>query len=273
METHQIERRGLVLLGCGKMGTALLEGWLARGLAPSVFTILDPAPAPRIQALAGEGLRLNAPLPHAPAVAVLAVKPQTMGVALPRLAALSGGATLFLSIAAGTPLRALEAALGPGTPIVRAMPNTPAAIGRGITALVGNARAGADALALAETLLQSVGQTVRLTSEAQMDAVTAVSGSGPAYVFAMIEALAAAGEAEGLAPDLALRLARATIVGAGCLAESSPLPPSTLRANVTSPGGTTAAGLEVLMAQDVGLAALIRSTVAAAAARSRELGS
>jgi pyrroline-5-carboxylate reductase len=194
-----------------------------------------------------------------------------MGAALPALSALGNGATVFVSIAAGTPISAFEAALGERTPIVRAMPNTPAAIGRGVTALVGNALAGESALALAETLMRAVGETVRLDDEAQMDAVTAVSGSGPAYVFLLIEALAAAGEAEGLSPELALTLARATVAGAGALAEASGKPPSQLRTEVTSPGGTTAAALEVLMAEDAGIPAQIRRGVAAAAARSRTL--
>jgi pyrroline-5-carboxylate reductase len=267
-----IRDRGLVLVGCGKMGSALLEGWLADGLPPRAFTVIEPSPTARLEALAGEGLRLNAALPPAPAVAVLAVKPQMMGEALPGLAALGGRDTLVLSIAAGTPLAAFEAAFGADTPIVRAMPNTPASVGRGITALVGNARAGAGDLALAEALMQAVGQTVRLETEDAMDAVTAVSGSGPAYVFLLIEALASAGEAEGLPPDLALTLARATVAGAGHLAEASDLGPAELRVNVTSPGGTTAAALGVLQDDASGLPALIRRAVAAAAARSRALG-
>lgn len=271
MEHAPIAERGLVLLGCGKMGTALLEGWLAGGLPPAAVTVLEPKPSPRLEALAGDGLRLNTELPPDPAVAVLAVKPQMMGDALPRLAALGDGDTLFVSIAAGTPIRAFEAALGDRTPIVRAMPNTPAAVGRGITALVANAAAGEDGLALAEALMRAVGQTVRLDGEGQMDAVTAVSGSGPAYVFLLVEALAAAGEAEGLSPDLALALARATVGGAGALAESADKAPAELRIDVTSPGGTTAAALGVLMAEDTGLPALMRRGVAAAAARSREL--
>jgi pyrroline-5-carboxylate reductase len=272
MQLSDVAGRGLVLLGCGKMGTALLEGWLARGLAPGALTVLEPTPSPRLDALAREGLRLNAELPARPAVAVLAVKPQSMGDALPRLAALGQGETVFLSIAAGTPIRAFEAALGQRTPIVRAMPNTPAAIGRGITALVGNAHAGEAALALAEALMQAVGETVRLDDERQMDAVTAVSGSGPAYVFLLIEALAAAGAAEGLPAELALRLARATVAGAGALAASADTPPGRLREDVTSPGGTTAAALGVLMREPGGVPGLLREAVAAAAARSRELG-
>lgn len=272
MPLDDISRRGLVLLGCGKMGTALLDRWLARGLPPPAFTVLDPAPSERLQALAGAGLRLNADIPADPAVCVIAVKPQMMTAALPRLVPLGGGGTLFVSIAAGTPIAAFETALGPRTPIVRAMPNTPAAVGRGITALVGNAHADAAALDLAETLMRAVGQTVRVGEEAQMDVVTAVSGSGPAYVFLLIEALAAAGAAEGLPEDLAMTLARATVGGAGQLAETAEDTPEQLRINVTSPGGTTAAALAVLMDAQTGLPPLLRRAVTAAAARSRELG-
>jgi pyrroline-5-carboxylate reductase len=271
MTLDAIAERGLLLVGCGKMGSALLEGWLARGLPPSAFVVIEPAPSPRLAALAAAGLRLNTLPQTAPAIAVAAVKPQSMAAALPGLAAFGGGPTLVVSIAAGTPMSAFEAALGAGTPVVRAMPNTPAAIGRGITALVGNAAVDDAGMAAAEALMAAVGATVRLETEAQMDAVTAVSGSGPAYVFLMIECLAAAGEAEGLAPDLALALARATVAGAGALAESAGESPERLRANVTSPGGTTAAALRVLMDEDQGLAALMRRAVAAAAARSREL--
>ena len=262
---------GIVLLGCGKMGSALLEGWLAGGLAPDRFSILDPNPTPRLQALAQDGLRLNSELPPAPAVALVAVKPQMMGEALGRLAPLGNGETLLISIAAGTPIADFETALGAATPVVRAMPNTPSALGRGITALIGNAKVTEADMALAEALMGAVGQTVRLDSEDQMDAVTAVSGSGPAYVFLMIEALAAAGMSEGLPDDLALKLARATVAGAGALAESSDQSPAELRINVTSPGGTTAAALGILMNDRSGLCGMMREAVSAAAARSREL--
>jgi pyrroline-5-carboxylate reductase len=205
-----------------------------------------------------------------PGLVVIAVKPQMINDALSRVAAYGGGGSVFLSVAAGTTIAALERALGPGTPVVRAMPNTPAAIRQGITAIVANA-AGASAMVLAEALMGAVGQVVRLGDEGQIDAVTAVSGSGPAYVFAMIEALAAAGVAEGLAPDLALRLARATVAGAGALAVADGGDPAALRRDVTSPQGTTAAALEVLMDAGNGLAPLLRRAVAAAAARSRAL--
>jgi len=271
MDLTEIARRGLVLLGCGRMGSALMEGWLARGLPPAALSVIDPHPTARLTALAGAGLRLNAPLPAAPAVCLVAVKPQMMAEALPQIAVLGGGGTVILSIAAGTPIRAFEAALGAATPIVRAMPNTPAAVGHGISAIVGNAAAGAAALAMAETLLSAVGEVVRLEAEAQMDAVTGVSGSGPAYVFHLIEALADAGTAVGLSPDLALRLARATVAGAGDLAERTGESPEKLRKDVTSPAGTTAAALEVLMDPATGLRPLMARAVRAATDRAREL--
>ena len=270
MDMKAVSERGLVLLGCGKMGSAMLRGWLAQGLAPGTVWVLDPKPSDWLRGL--EGVHLNTGLPENPAIVLVAVKPQMMGEALPGLQALGNGDVLFVSVAAGIAIATYERMLGDRTPIVRAMPNTPAAVGRGITALVGNARAGEAGLALAEGLLAAVGQTVRLDDEAQMDAVTAVSGSGPAYVFHLIETLAAAGETEGLPADLSLKLARATVAGAGALAEASDEDPAQLRVNVTSPGGTTAAALEVLMDPDSGFPALLRRAVAAAAARSRELG-
>lgn len=263
-----LNRAGLVLLGCGKMGSALLQGWLGRGVDARRVWVIDPKPSDWLKR---SGVQLNAPLPPAPAVALVAVKPQTMGEVLPEISALGNGRTVFVSIAAGTPIATFEQALGAHTPIIRTMPNTPAAIGRGITAMIGNAYADAAAMDLAEELMRAVGKVVRLDDEAQMDAVTAVSGSGPAYVFHLIEALAAAGTAEGLPPDMAMRLAQATVAGAGALAEGSGESAEQLRINVTSPAGTTAAGLAVLMDAETGLPPLIRKTVAAAAARAREL--
>jgi pyrroline-5-carboxylate reductase len=268
MDIQALNRSGLVLLGCGKMGSALLAGWLARGLAASAVTVLDPAPSDWLRGL---GVGLNTPLPAAPAVVVLAVKPQMMGAALPGLAALGNGATLFISIAAGTTLARLAETLGARTPIIRTMPNTPAAIGAGITALIGNAAASPDQMALAEGLMAAVGQTVRLERESQMDAVTALSGSGPAYVFHLIEAMAQAGQALGLAPDMAMALARATVTGAGALAAADPTSAAQLRANVTSPGGTTAAALSVLMDAEAGLPPLMARAMAKAARRAGEL--
>lgn len=269
MSLDRIAARGMVLLGCGKMGSALLAGWLSRGMSPGSVHVIDPAPSDWLRA---QGVAVNAPLPESPAVALLAVKPQMMGKALPAMTGFAGGPTLFVSIAAGTSIAHFEESFGTDSPIIRAMPNTPAAVGRGITALIGNARATDADMALAEALMAAVGATLRLDEESQMDAVTGLSGSGPAYVFHMIEAMAAAGEAEGLSPEMALTLARATVTGAGELAYQAPESPAQLRKNVTSPGGTTAAALAVLMDPDAGLPALMRRAVAAAAARSRELG-
>ncbi|MCV6585068.1 MAG: pyrroline-5-carboxylate reductase [Marinibacterium sp.] len=268
MMSDDLAARGLVLLGCGKMGSAMLAGWLSDGLPSDAVWVLDPQPSDWLKA---QAVHLNSDLPPAPAVVIIAVKPQMMQDALPRLAALGNGDTLFVSVAAGTPIAQFERLLGAETPIIRAMPNTPAAIGRGITALVGNARTRADQIDAAESLLSAVGQTVRLDSEDQIDAVTGVSGSGPAYVFHMIEALTAAGIAQGLPDDMAAKLAQATVAGAGALAEASDDSPAQLRINVTSPNGTTQAGLEVLMDADTGLGPLMARTVKAATDRSKEL--
>lgn len=269
MTNKDIAARGLVLLGCGKMGSALLQGWLKRGIAPASVWVLDPAPSDWLMA---QGVQVNQGLPPRPAIVLIAVKPQMMGEALPRLKAIDAGQTLFLTVAAGTTIAAYQAMLGGGIRLVRAMPNTPAAIGRGITAICGNAHAAAADLDLAADLLSAVGQVVRLDGEDQMDAVTAVSGSGPAYVFHLIECLAAAGAAEGLPAGLAMQLAKATVAGAGALAEAAEEDPAQLRVNVTSPGGTTAAALRVLMDEGQGFPALLRRAVHAAAERGRELG-
>lgn len=268
MSLEPIRERGLVLLGCGKMGSAMLAGWLAGGLPSGSVWVLDPQPSDWLRAT---GVRINDGLPDAPAVAMIAVKPQMMGDALPAMRALGNGDTVFLSVAAGTSIATFEGALGAQSPVIRAMPNTPAAIGRGITAMIGNARAAPAHLDMAEALLSAVGQVVRLEHESQMDAVTAVSGSGPAYVFHLVEALAAAGAAEGLPAGLALALAKATVGGAGQLAEDADEDPGQLRVNVTSPNGTTQAALEVLMDEATGFPALLRRAVKAAADRSREL--
>ena len=272
MTLSDINSKGLVLLGCGKMGSAMLAGWLKGGMPPQAVTVLDPQPSDWVQGLAAKGLNLNTELPESPAICIIAVKPQMMGDALPRLQALSGGATVFLSIAAGTTIAAFERVFGADARIIRAMPNTPAAVAHGITALIGNANASDRDMALAEALLRAIGQTVRLDEESQMDAVTAVSGSGPAYVFHLIETLAAAGEAEGLPAELAMKLALVTVAGAGDLAENAEEDPTQLRINVTSPAGTTAAALAVLMDPETGFPPLMKKAVAAAAARGRELG-
>ncbi|TRD15509.1 pyrroline-5-carboxylate reductase [Palleronia caenipelagi] len=266
MNISEIKRRGMVMLGCGKMGSAMLAGWLHGALSPSEVWVVDPHPSDWLKGL--DGLHLNADLPETPALIVVAVKPQMMDAALPDIGRFGGGDTVILSVAAGVTLARYEAVFGAGTPIVRAMPNTPSQVGRGITALVANAP-GQAALAVSAELMNAVGQSVMLEDESQMDAVTGVSGSGPAYVFHMIETLAAAGEAQGLSPDLAMALAKATVGGAGQLAEDSASDPAQLRKDVTSPNGTTQAGLEVLMAE---LPDLMTRTVKAAADRSRELG-
>lgn len=268
MNMTDVAARGLVMLGCGKMGSAMLKGWLRSGLPPSSVWVIEPYPSAWLKE---QGVHIGVALPANPAIAVIAVKPQMMADALPDVKALGNGETLVISIAAGTPIKMFEAMLGDETPIVRAMPNTPAAVGRGITALIGNAMAKPDDLDLAEALLLSIGQTVRLENEGQMDAVTAVSGSGPAYVFHLIETMAAAGEAEGLPADLAMQLAKATVGGSGELAEDADDTPTQLRINVTSPNGTTQAALEVLMDPETGFPPLLRRAVAAAASRSREL--
>jgi pyrroline-5-carboxylate reductase len=269
MNLDRVTREGLVLLGCGKMGTALLTGWLAAGVPPASVWVIEPNPTDWLK---GTGVHLNTGVPATPAVALLAVKPQMMGAALPALQALGNGRTLFVSIAAGTKIATFEDVLGTRTPIVRTMPNTPAMVGRGITALCRNSHVSDADFALARDLMAAVGEVVDLASEDQIDAVTAVSGSGPAYVFHLIEALAAAGEAEGLPAGMAMQLARATVCGAGELAYQSPESAAQLRINVTSPGGTTAAALAVLMDPETGFPALMRRAVKAAADRGRELG-
>ena len=271
MIPDNIAQKGLVLLGCGKMGGAMLEGWLESGFPAGSVWVLDPYPSGRLQKLAKKGLHLNAALPAFAAVVIIAVKPQMMGDALPKITDAGDSSTVYLSIAAGTPIAEFEQTLGGDAAIIRAMPNTPAAIGKGITALVGNANVTPDMMQNCEALLAAVGQTVRLQSEDQMDAVTALSGSGPAYVFHLIETMAAAGVAQGLPEDLAMQLAKATVAGAGLLAEQSDETPAQLRINVTSPAGTTAAALEVLMAPKTGFPDLITKAISAATKRSRAL--
>ncbi|HEY2137384.1 MAG TPA: pyrroline-5-carboxylate reductase [Xanthobacteraceae bacterium] len=261
----------MLLVGAGKMGAALLEGWHRLGLRFDNIVTIEPQPAPEIITLGERGLRINPALDTFRASAVvIAVKPQDAPAVLARLAPLIGPDTVVISIMAGRTLAFLEKALPAGTALVRAMPNTPAAIGRGITVAVPNARVSGGQRELADKLLAAAGTTEWVDDEALMDAVTAVSGSGPAYVFLLAESLARAGAAAGLPPDLAARLARATVAGSGELLHRSPLDPATLRRNVTSPGGTTAAALDVLMGKD-GLDPVIEKAIAAATRRSREL--
>ena len=272
MSMQTVASKGLVLLGCGKMGSAMLQGWISDGLPLASVYVLEPFPSEWVQGLAKQGLNLNTALPHEPAICIIAVKPQMMGDALPALLAVASGKTIFLSIAAGTSIDSFEVVFGSDARIVRAMPNTPAAVGRGISALIGNDASSVADVALCESLLGAVGQTVILDNEEQMDAVTAVSGSGPAYVFHLIETLAAAGVQQGLPAEMAMKLAKATVAGAGELAEKADEDPCQLRINVTSPNGTTQAALEVLMNTGTGFPRVLSDGVKAAADRSRELG-
>jgi pyrroline-5-carboxylate reductase len=261
----------LVLVGAGKMGSALLDGWLRSGLDPAKVAVIEPNPAPQIAALADRGVRLNPEATTLTRVStvVIAVKPQIADQVMAATAPMIGASTLVVSIMAGRTLRFLSGALKNASALVRAMPNTPAAIGRGITVAV-PLRASDAQRDLAHRLLAATGTVAWVEDETLMDAVTAVSGSGPAYVFLLAEALAQAGAAAGLPQPLAEKLARETVAGAGELLYRSALDAATLRENVTSPGGTTAAALEVLMGKD-GLATLMKKAVAAATERSRKL--
>ena len=265
----------LLLAGAGNMGSALLAGWLQEGLAPAQIIVQDPGPPPRAsELLAKHGLVARAAitsLSEPPAVIVTAVKPQVMDEVLSRLAKLAGKATVVLSIAAGRTIAGFEKHLPKGTAVVRSMPNTPAAIGRGITVGVPNAHVTPAQRAACDALLRAVGEVAWVDDEGLIDAVTAVSGSGPAYVFYLVECLADAAVKAGLAPALAQQLARATVAGSGELLRRSDLGADLLRQNVTSPGGTTYAALQVLMAEKGGLPDLMREAVAAATRRSREL--
>ena len=268
MDLSKLSKQEIVIVGCGKMGSALLKGWLTEGLNPNEITVIDPYPS---DWLIKQTVRLNKTLPSNPSIVLIAVKPQMMPDVVPKLKKLGNSKTLFISIAAGTSISYFQRILGNQTPIVRAMPNTPASIGKGITAIIANAYVSDIELIATEKLLSSVGEIVSLDSEEQMDAVTAVSGSGPAYVFHLIEALADAGQANGLNAELSMTLAKATVAGAGLLAEKSNEDPTNLRINVTSPGGTTAAALRILMDQDTGFNSLLLKAVEAASNRSKEL--
>lgn len=263
----------LVLIGAGKMGGAMLEGWLRIGMDPTGITLIDPKPSDEIATLAAEkGIALNPEPRSVPPteVLVLATKPQMLDTAAPSVQAFIQPQTMLISILAGKTLGDLSARLPNATAIIRAMPNLPASVQRGVTAAAAGRGVSADQRAMADALLGSIGKVEWLATEDLIDAVTAVSGSGPAYVFHLVECLAAAGVAAGLPAETAERLARGTIEGAGEMLYQSPLSPATLRQNVTSPAGTTAAALEVLMA-DNGLAPLMRRAVAAAKRRAEEL--
>jgi len=270
-----IRSASILLVGCGRMGFAMLKGWLDRGLPASRATIVDPGLSRETaQSLRGcpwfptaEGAsRIQA---EPPDVVVVAVKPQILDRVLPAYREYSGR-SLFLSVVAGKTVAAVEEILGGRTAVVRAMPNTPALVGAGMAALYANAQISDGQKTLARALLEAVGHTAWIENEDLMDAVTAVSGSGPAYIFWLTDCLAKAGVEAGLPKDLATRLAKQTVIGSGALMADTEEDVETLRQNVASPGGTTAAALEVLMADD-GLGRMMRKTVEAATRRSREL--
>jgi len=266
--------RKILLIGFGNMGQALVRGWLERGIEPTQIRVVDPAEASREKA---RRLGIDASetvddgvLAERAEAAVIAVKPHQVEEVIRALTPLAAGGTLFVSIAAGKTIASLTRVLGDRAAVVRAMPNTPAAIGRGMTVMTPSAGVAPAQRSLADDLLGAVGATAWIDDEALMDAVTAVSGSGPAYVFLLIECLTRAGTKAGLDPALAERLATATVAGAGAYAERSGEPAAELRRRVTSPNGTTEAALRVLMG-DGGLEGLLERAVRAAADRSREL--
>lgn len=264
----------LLLVGCGKMGGALLEGWLARGVAAADVIVAEPAEALRPKQAGITGVASSSEVTETPDIVVLAVKPQSMDAVLPDLKRFAGdgpkGGSVFLSIAAGKPLKYFAGHLGANAKVVRAMPNTPAAVRRGITVSTASKSVSEPEKTRCHALLEAVGQALWVDDEALIDPVTALSGSGPAYVFLLVEAMAAAGAKLGLTPEMAMQLARATVAGSGELLRQSSEPASQLRVNVTSPGGTTAAALKVLMADD-GIQPVFDKALAAATRRSKEL--
>lgn len=261
----------ILLVGCGKMGGAMLGGWLDQGTDPASIIVVDPHAGGLPPGVRSVGSYSDLPEGLTAEVVVLAVKPQVMAEVCAPYAALARPGTVFLSIAAGKTIGFFQSLLGAQAAIVRAMPNTPSAVGRGMTVLCAGPGVGAAQQAACATLVEGIGKVAWVADEALMDAVTAVSGSGPAYVFHLVEAMAAAGEAAGLPADLAMLLARQTVAGSGELLFQAPEDAAQLRRNVTSPGGTTAAALEVLMDDASGLPPVMRRAIDAAARRSREL--
>ncbi len=263
----------LVLAGAGKMGSAMLEGWLKGGADPKKIVAIDPKPPQEMmELLAHHNIRHNPPIAMITdaEVIVVAVKPQVMEVVLPNLVSLKSSRPVILSVAAGKTIASFTKHFGEDAAIIRTIPNTPAAIGRGITAMSANANVSKAQMELATALLDSTGEVVTVENESMIDLVTAVSGSGPAYVFYLTECLANAGVKIGLPADLAMQLARATVAGSGELMRQTGIDAATLRQNVTSPNGTTYAALQVLMADD-GMKPLLEKAIIAAALRSKEL--
>jgi pyrroline-5-carboxylate reductase len=260
----------LLLVGCGKMGGAMLEGWLARGVPAVDVIVAEPAEALRPRAPGLRAVASAAEVGEVPEIVVLAVKPQSMDAVLPDLRRFADAGAVFLSIAAGKTLTYFAGHLGAAAKVVRSMPNTPAAVRQGITVACAAAGVSAAEKQRCHALLEAVGQVLWVDDEALLDPVTALSGSGPAYVFLLVEAMAAAGAKLGLSPEMAMQLARATVAGSGELLKQSREPAGQLRVNVTSPGGTTAEALKVLMAAD-GIQPVFDKALAAASRRSKEL--
>lgn len=264
----------LILVGCGKMGAALLEGWLDRGVRPADVMVVEPQPQAAVPAT-HRGVTVVAtadalPADERPDVVVFAVKPQMMDDVVPGYARFADRGAVFLSIAAGKTIGYFQRLLGTGAAIIRAMPNTPAAVRRGMTVACASRSVAEVQRSRCDDLLGAVGEVAWIDDEAHLDAVTALSGGGPAYVFLLVEGLAQAGIEAGLPADLAARLARVTVAGSGELLARSSEPPAVLRRNVTSPGGTTAEALQVLTGPD-GWQPLLNKAIVAAARRSREL--
>lgn len=264
-----MKKPDILLVGCGKMGGAMLEGWLKQDLAGKIV-VVEPHPPTTNSAVTYLKQAEDIPVGFTPDIIIFAVKPQVLDD-VARAYKGFAGKSLFLSIAAGKTIGKIEAAVGKNAAIIRTMPNLPASIGQGVTAAYANSNVTPQERILGESLLSAIGETVWIEREDLMDAVTAVSGSGPAYIFLLTEALEQAAQKAGLPPELAAQLARKTVTGSARLLEESPLDPARLRQNVTSPGGTTAAALEILMKNGAGMKEMIDQAVAAAANRSKEL--
>ena len=260
----------LLLVGCGKMGGAMLDGWLSRGAATADVVVAEPVEALRPNKPGLRAVGSTSEISETPDIVVLAVKPQTMDAVLPDLRRFAETGSVFLSIAAGKTLKYFASHLGAAAKVVRSMPNTPAAVRQGITVACASKDVSAAEKQRCQQLLEAVGQALWVEDEALLDPVTALSGSGPAYVFLLVEAMAAAGAKLGLPPEMAMQLARATVAGSGELLRQSSEPAQQLRINVTSPGGTTAEALKVLMAID-GIQPVFDKALAAASRRSKEL--
>jgi len=265
----EVCKRGLVLIGCGFMGRSLLEGWLSKGVAPEAFYVSDPNPSAWLAAQTE--INVNTPLPADPAAVFIATKPQILDHVLPPFAHLGNAYTVVVSIAAGVGVARFETAFGADTPIVRAMPNLPATVGEGITALYCNGNVTDAQRQLITELFEGVGTVVDVDEEQQLHAITALSGSGPAYAFAFADALSKAGTALGLAPEMAKTLAYQTLKGAGCMLTARDADAVALRNAVTSKGGTTAAGLSEFGHEINGVDLLVQRTLDAAHCRSIEL--